>query len=320
MWKRKEFFVFFHHCPLGNIHTIITFTMERIFEYQITAKENGNTLLSFLRANGYSRHILAQLKKEPDSILLNGEVRFASTILKEGDRITVHLAEEASSPIPPVKLPFSIVYEDPDLLVVNKPADMPIHPSVNNHGNTLANALAFHYQEQGKKFVFRCINRLDRDTSGLLVLAKNALSGALLSDMSAKHALNRQYLAIVKGKTPPSGSISAPIGRRAGSVLMRCVDFEHGQSAVTHYERLDYRKGLSLLRVRLSTGRTHQIRVHLGFLGYPLIGDFLYYPDMERITRQALHSHQLSFLHPITGEVLCLTAPLPPDMEQAFYG
>lgn len=295
--------------------------MERIFEYQITAAEEGRKIGDFLREKGYSRHLLRQLKETEDGLLRNAQPTFTTVALKAGDRIRVRLLEKAegSEAIMPAPLPFEIVYEDEDLLVVNKPADMPIHPSFQNHGNTLADALTWHYQQHGEDFVYRCINRLDRDTTGLLLVAKHLLSASILSDMVGKREIHREYLAIVKGIPPENGTISAPIGRKKGSAILREVNFETGEPAVTHFARLEIRNGLSLVSLKLETGRTHQIRVHMGYIGCPLIGDYLYYPECSRISRQALHSHRLSFLHPITGKALSFTAPLPEDMEKAFW-
>ena len=295
--------------------------MERIFEYQITAAEEGRKIGDFLREKGYSRHLIRQLKETEDGLLRNAQPTFTTVALKAGDRIRVRLLEKAegSEAIMPAPLPFEIVYEDEDLLVVNKPADMPIHPSFQNHGNTLADALTWHYQQHGEDFVYRCINRLDRDTTGLLIVAKHLLSASILSDMVGKREIHREYLAIVKGIPPENGTISAPIGRKKGSAILREVNFETGEPAVTHFARLEIRNGLSLVSLKLETGRTHQIRVHMGYIGCPLIGDYLYYPECSRISRQALPSHRLSFLHPITGKALSFTAPLPEDMEKAFW-
>lgn len=295
--------------------------MERIFEYQITAAEEGRKIGDFLGEKGYSRHLIRQLKETEDGLLRNAQPTFTTVALKAGDRIRVRLLEKAegSEAIMPAPLPFEIVYEDEDLLVVNKPADMPIHPSFQNHGNTLADALTWHYQQHGEDFVYRCINRLDRDTTGLLIVAKHLLSASILSDMVGKREIHREYLAIVKGIPPENGTISAPIGRKKGSAILREVNFETGEPAVTHFARLEIRNGLSLVSLKLETGRTHQIRVHMGYIGCPLIGDYLYYPECSRISRQALHSHRLSFLHPITGKALSFTAPLPEDMEKAFW-
>ena len=293
--------------------------MNRLFAYTVTNETAGQTVLHFLRSHGYSHRILTQLRQTPQGLLLNGTKPFGRTILQDGDHLSVHLLEDSSSPsILPVQLPLHILYEDEDLLVVNKDADTPIHPSQGNYTNTLANAAAWYYQEKGEPFVFRCINRLDRDTTGALILAKNALSAALLSRQLQEQNIRRTYLAIVDGIPPDAGTISLPIARAEGSTILREVNEEYGEYACTHFERLDIHDGYSLLELHLDTGRTHQIRVHMKALGYPLIGDYLYNPDYSRIKRQALHSYQLSFTHPITGEPLCFTAPAPEDFVQAF--
>lgn len=268
---------------------------------------------------GYSRQNIVALKKLPESILVNGRWEYVSYRLQEGEELTIIMAEDSSSEkIVPINLPLTIVYEDEDILVLNKPANMPIHPSLNNYENTLANAVAYYYEQQNKPFIFRCINRLDRDTTGLTILAKNMLSAGILSEMISKREIKREYLAIADGIgiTPKSGTIDAPIARMDGSTIERCVDFEKGERAVTHYEVLQesIENNLSLINLWLETGRTHQIRVHMKHLGYPLIGDFLYHPENTKISRQALHAHRLTFLHPITKEPLCFTAPLPEDM------
>ena len=237
-------------------------------------------------------------------------------LLTEGDTLTVRIQENQSSPhIPPVELPLDIVYEDDDLIVINKPAGMPIHPSLNNYRNSLANALMYYYTKQNKPFIFRCTNRLDRDTSGLTVIAKHLVSSSILSQMAVRHEITREYLAIVRGPvTPSQGTITAPIGRSGTSLIERKIDPEHGENAVTHYRVINGKNGHSLVSLILETGRTHQIRVHMKYIGHPLIGDYLYNPDMEFISRQALHSHRLSFRHPITGKTMEFEAPLPEDM------
>ena len=298
--------------------------MDRTINYQITEEADGLRIEQFLRHQGYSYQNITQLKKMPESILKNGVWEYMRSLLATGDILTVHIQENESSPnIPPVELPLSIIYEDEDILVVNKPAGMPIHPSLNNYENSLANGLMWYYTEQGKPFIFRCSNRLDRDTSGLTIVAKHYVSAGMLSAMIANKAtsgITREYLAIAKGSVRPlEGTITAPLGRKEGSIIERTVDFENGESAVTHYRVLDEKNGHSLVSLILETGRTHQIRIHMKYLGYPLIGDYLYNPDMEQIQRQALHAWKLSFVHPITGEKMQFTAPLPEDMAAVLY-
>lgn len=307
--------------------------MHRILQYRIARAEQGFTVKQYLKAKGLSSRSLIELKKNPASVAVNDNPAFMTHRLLSGDQLTIRIIEdELSEKILPVKLPLSIVYEDEDLLVIDKPAGMPIHPSMHNYDNSVANALAWYFAQQGIPFVFRCINRLDRDTSGLTIIAKHYVSAGILSDMvSAKSTkglrrkpstlsgISREYLAIVRGRlTPPQGVISAPLSRKPGSIIERTVDFEHGERAVTHYSLVEERNGHSLVSLHLETGRTHQIRIHMQYLGYPLIGDYLYNPDMEHISRQALHSYHLAFSHPITGEPMEFTAPLPEDMKKVL--
>lgn len=291
--------------------------MNRTISYDIDSHSEGLRIEQFLRRKGYSAQNLSTIKRMPESILVNGVHYYMKQTLKAGDRLLVRIQEtESSRNIPPVCAPLSIVYEDEDLIVVNKPAGMPIHPSLNNYTNSLANALAWYYQQQRKPFIFRCCNRLDRDTSGLTVVAKHLVSGNILSTMTKKKEVRREYLAVVRGHiVPESGTISAPLARKGGTIIERVVDFDRGEPAVTHYHLIREANGHSLVSLQLETGRTHQIRIHLKHLGFPLVGDYLYNPDMEYISRQALHSFRLSFPHPITGEVMDFTAPLPEDME-----
>ena len=291
--------------------------MNRTIEYTIPESQNGLRVEQFLRRKGYSRQNLTEIKRMPQSILVNGIHYYMRQTLAAGDHLQVCICEtESSEKIPPVKLPLNIIYEDEDILVINKPAGMPIHPSMKNYYNSLANALAWYYQDQGKPFIFRCSNRLDRDTSGLTVISKHLVSASIMADMTKKRLVHREYLAIVKGDlTPPAGTITAPLSRKEGSIIERTVDFDHGEEAITHYKLVKKENGHSLVSLQLETGRTHQIRINMKYLGYPLIGDYLYNPDMEHITRQALHSYHMEFPHPITGQKMTFTAPLPPDMS-----
>lgn len=296
--------------------------MDRTLRWEITESDLGDTVEQFLRKKGCSRHVITHLKKTECGITKNGIWTYANQKLNAGDVIEIHCIEsETSSGILPVQLPLNIVYEDEDLLVIDKQSDMPIHPSINNYENTLANALMFYYSSQKLSFVYRCINRLDRDTSGLLIIAKNMISGAILSEMSARREIHRQYLAVVEGMLPEYGTIDAPIARASDSAIERCVDPDTGERAITHFRRLKYDStacpdGLSLASVRLETGRTHQIRVHMRHIGHPLIGDFLYNPDYNGpVKRQALHSHTLEFQHPLTKKTMFFTSPLPADIS-----
>ena len=291
--------------------------MERTLIYHITENDIPNTIQTFLASKQYSSQVIKELKKMPESILIDGRWEYVRHQLSAGEVLTIHIQEtDCSEKIPPVEMDLNIVYEDEDIMVINKSADTPIHPSLNNYYNSLANGLAWYFEQQNKPFIFRCVNRLDKDTSGLTIVAKHMLSAGILSSMVAKREIHREYLAISKGKvTPASGTIDAPICRVGDSIIERHVDFEKGEHAVTHYNVVEYKNGHSLLSIHLETGRTHQIRVHMKHLGFPLIGDSLYNPgSQELITRQALHSHRLQFVHPITGEEMEFVADLPEDM------
>ncbi|MCR5716868.1 MAG: RluA family pseudouridine synthase [Lachnospiraceae bacterium] len=284
----------------------------------------GHKISEFLHQKGYSNQNLAVIKRMDRSILIGEE----SLPLKErrweymnyrfcpGDVLTVHInEEECSQKIVPVEIPLNIVYEDEDLLVVNKPSGMPIHPSMKHYENTLGNAAAFYFAGQKKPFIYRCVNRLDRDTTGLTILAKHLVSASILYDEMVARRVKRTYTAIVEGEDlPDSGTIDLPLGRKPDSAVERMVDPVHGERAVTHYRVLARGAGLSMVECLLDTGRTHQIRVHMAYIGHPLIGDFLYNEENHQMARQALHAGALSFRQPMTGEMLNFSVPLPKDM------
>ena len=295
--------------------------MERTLEYIITNEFHNKTIEQFLKAQEFPHQAIVQLKKTQEGILRNGIWAYTSEKLSTDDVLSLHLVEDISeSNITPIFVSLNIVYEDEDLLIIDKPANMPIHPSMNHHEDTVANGLMYYFNKKGQKFTFRAINRLDRDTSGLTMVAKHLLSGGILSRQVSTKEIKRTYRAICEGQIPKSGTIDAPIARVADSTIERCVDFERGERAITHFKRLDYdsKKNLSLVELRLETGRTHQIRVHLKYLGYPIIGDFLYHPNYTYCQRQALHSASLNFIHPITKKEMHFTSPLPEDLKRIF--
>ena len=262
---------------------------------------------------GFSTTLWKKLRRS-GTFSLNGlPANAARTRIKSGDELCWHLAEE--SRIASENIPLDILYEDAALLIVNKPAGMLVHPTGGEYRHTLANAVLFHYEAHGEKHAFHPVYRLDRQTSGLVLIAKEAHVQHLLS---AHNAIERIYLAVIEGKLPePCGTIAAPIARRPGSIIERMVSPE-GKRAVTHHVTLHQADGLSLLALRLATGRTHQIRVHLAHLGFPLLGDALYGGRTERLARQALHAHCLCLRQPLSGEELTVRAPLPSDMAALF--
>lgn len=293
--------------------------MERKLTYDISADCKDLAISDYLKWQGFSTQNLIELKKMKESVLVNGIWEHLSYKLQPGDRLLIHIQENSSNDkIHPVPLSFPIIYEDEDIVVVNKPSDMPIHPSQNNFENTLANAAAYYYEvQQNTPFTFRCVNRLDRDTTGLTILAKNMYAASLLSSQMQKRQIKRIYLALADGYLPQRyGTIRLSIGRKEGSTIERQIDREQGESAVTHYYRLAGSTSFSLVALCLETGRTHQIRVHMTSLGHPLLGDTLYNKtaSASALPRQALHAYRISFIHPVTKEKMKLIAPVPEDM------
>lgn len=293
--------------------------MKRQLEYIIPKEYEGNTVEQFLASKGYGQKTLIELKKTDRNAVIDGEWVYLRRVLKVGEKLIVTIEETGCSEIIPVDLPFPIAYEDEDILVINKPANMPIHPSLGNYENTLANAAAYYFAQKNEDFIFRCVNRLDRDTSGLTILAKHYLSAAILHTQVTAREIHREYIAIVVGEDiDDEGTIDLPIGRAAESVIERKVDFENGQRAVTHYRVLERKNGLAKIWLKLETGRTHQIRVHMSAIGHPLIGDWLYNPENKTMARQALHSYRLQFIHPITKEMMDFVSDIPEDMKSVL--
>lgn len=293
--------------------------MTRKLQYTIQAQAKGKTIDMFLKEKGYSRATIIKLKETKTGIEKNGVWARVIETLETGDILDICLEELAySKNIIPKDLPLDILYEDEDILVLNKPYDTPIHPTLNNYDNTLANGVMYYYHQQNKPFVFRCLNRLDRDTTGVTILAKNLISSGILSKQMQESGISRIYMAFVQGITKERGIIDLPIGREEGSIIKRMVDETKGKRAVTHYHRQQvfYVEGepVSVVKLQLETGRTHQIRVHMAAIGHPLVGDFLYNKNNRMLARQGLHAVECGFCHPITGEYLKIVAPLPRDM------
>lgn len=295
--------------------------MTRKLQYKIEQQDDSKSIGLFLKEKEYSRAVLIELKKTQTGIRKNGVWAGVNEMLKTGDVLDICLTEQASSEnIVPKVYVLDVLYEDEDILVINKPYNMPIHPSVNNYDNTLANGVVYYYQKQHKPHVFRCINRLDRDTTGVTIIAKHLISASILSRRVEERGLSRIYVAFVEGMTKEEGRIDLPIGRMEGTIIKRQIDEKEGKSAITHYRRLGVLsvegKTVSVVALKLETGRTHQIRVHMSSIGHPLLGDFLYNEDNQMLTRQALHAIQSGFYHPITGDYMKITAPFPEDMAR----
>lgn len=288
--------------------------MERIIRYIIDEQSENRTIHDFLLHQGYSAKNIIYLKKIPESILLNGTWAFVNRKLSAGDELCIHITEESSSDIEPIPSDLSVLYEDEDLLIIDKPWGMPSIPSMYHHADSLGNAVCAYYAAQGTSFVYRPVNRLDKNTSGLVLIAKHIISAAMLSALAAKGEISKTYTAIAEGQLPERGTIDAPIARYDDSLITRCVDFANGSRAVTHYHVMEQKENYALVSIHLETGRTHQIRVHFSHIGHPLAGDDLYGGNCTAMTRHALHAGTIEFTQPLTGKQISCQAPLPEDM------
>ena len=285
--------------------------MQREITYVIPPEYGGQRLIAFLRGfMGVSVRTLNKLKADPLGLLLNGEHIRTVDVVQAGDVLTVHMPEERGgiAPTPDAKL--DVVYADEDVLLINKPPDLAVHPTHNHQGDTLANLVAGYLSTQGHDAVFRAVGRLDKTTSGLVLCALNKHAAYRLSDRYQK-----EYLAVAQGAFRGSGVIDRPIYRPDPNKTLRAAG-ESGESAVTHWESLGTNGSLSLLRVRLETGRTHQIRVHFSSLGAPLAGDEMYGGSTELIGRAALHCERIRFTHPVTDKELTFAVEAPEDMQK----
>ncbi len=288
-------------------------------EFLVEADGDGMLLRSYLKRLKISTKQTSHLKELDNGITVNGVRVTVRYQLKAGDVIGLAIEDEVpGESAAPIELPLAVLYEDDDIVVCNKPPFMPTHPSHGHHDDTLANALAFYYQKQGRPFVFRPVNRLDRNTSGIVMVAKNARAASMMYNEMLAHRMEKHYVAIVEGELAGSGTVEKCLRRTAQSIIVREVcepDADGAQTAQTEYESLFCKEGLSLVSLSPKTGRTHQLRVHLLSLGHPILGDGLYGRDSQEIGRQALHACRLSFNRPSDGARVTVIAPLPDDMS-----
>ncbi|MCT8140382.1 RluA family pseudouridine synthase [Anaerobacillus sp. CMMVII] len=290
--------------------------MQGITLQWIVQKTFHNCLLrDYLRVEkNFSRQGLTEVKRN-GSLLVNDVPVTVRSVLQEGDKVTVVFGpEERSGGLRSIELPLHIIYEDEHILVINKQASLPTIPSIYHPDRSLANAVLFHYDLNNIPCTFHAVNRLDRDTSGLLIVAKHRYAHDLFSKQQKSGNVKRTYMAIVHGHLlETNGFINAPIGRKEDSIIEREVRTD-GQEAFTSYEVVQYLDEETVVRLTLKTGRTHQIRVHMAYLGHPLLGDDLYGGEMTKIQRQALHSYHLQFYHPIIEQNMSFTIAPPEDM------
>lgn len=297
-------------------------------EYIITTEYSGKPLRDYLRYRlRVSAHLLARLKRDEQGLMVNGQRVTVRYILQEGDVVSVcDFPEEDGAPIEAIELNVDIIYEDEHMLVADKPPFMPTHPSHDHHYDTLANALAWRHRQSGADtpFVFRPISRLDRNTSGLVTVAKTKYASSRLNALMASGGFHKSYIAILDGvPAERSGTVHTGMRRTAESIIVRetCpIGTPGSEEALTRYEVTDITADSAHCRVLVTplTGRTHQIRVHMASLGAPVFGDELYGTPSTHIPRHALHAAALEFTHPISGELLQLTSPLPHDMRDLW--
>ncbi|MGH0591688.1 RluA family pseudouridine synthase [Bacillus pretiosus] len=282
-------------------------------EITVPAKWNGISIDSLLKIEwGIPKKLLHQLRMEK-GVTVNGEQRRWNELLKEGDKLQVHMFMEEEYDVEPEYGELDVVYEDDHVLIVNKPEKMDTHPAEKGGTGTLANLVAFHFQMQGLETKVRHIHRLDKDTTGGVVFAKHRIAGAIMDRLLMERKIKRTYAALVEGKVKgKQGTIDAAIGRDRHHATRRRVS-PKGDQAITYYKVEKYfkKQNATFVTLQLETGRTHQIRVHMSYHGNPLVGDVLYGGQTKYMSRQALHAMKIHFLHPITKEEIEVDVPFP---------
>ena len=262
-----------------------------------------------------SYRLLLRLKNTKN-ILLNGSPTYVSKEVTSGDEIYIIIDFiEDNSNIVPTKMNLDILYEDDCYLVINKPPNLPVHPSMSYYENSLSNGVRYYFDSIGLKKKIRPVNRLDKDTSGIVIFAKNEyIQECLISQMKSKE-FEKQYIAVCNGLfSKKNGTIDLPIARKPESIIERCVD-SNGDISITHYEVINEINNTSVVRCLLETGRTHQIRVHLSSIGHPILGDTLYGEKNTNIARQLLHAYKVKLIHPLTKKIVTYIAPIPNDIS-----
>ncbi len=287
-----------------------------ILKYTKIGNDNFRTLRQVLDNKFRISYILRLKLKRSKQIFVNGNNTYLDYELKPNDVVTVNLDfEEEAENIVPTKMNLDIIYEDECFIILNKPAGISTHPTMRHFSDTLANGLKFYFDSINFKRKIRPVNRLDINTSGLVIFAKNEYVHSILSRQMQEGIFRKEYIAICEGLFVNNvGTINAPIGRKNGSIIERTVASD-GQKAITNYTVINKFKNYTELLINLETGRTHQIRVHMAYIGHPILGDTLYGHESHLISRQALHSYKVSFLHPIKNQKVEFVAPLPEDMK-----
>lgn len=282
----------------------------------VSPEDAGRKIKYYVRSNMRLSYQSYCRIKATEGLRVNGKTVHANYELCAGDEIVACIPEsEAVKPVAPEPLPVDIVYMDDDIYIIDKPAPLACQCTPKQPSGTLENRLKHRFQED-EHFIFRPLNRLDKGTSGLMAAARHAHACQLMQKQLHSDAFVREYLAVCEGVLEGEGTIDLPIAKDAGATVRRVVDLHGGQSARTHYRALRTDGSRTLVQLRLETGRTHQIRVHLSALGHPICGDFLYGSELDALPgRFALHSHYIEFRHPLHDEKICRTSPLPENLE-----
>ncbi len=291
--------------------------MERL-EFEVSAENAGERIDKFvsIMSDGAVTRSAAAILIENGSCIVNGGATAKNYKLKNGDVVSVELPEPENVDIEAENIPLDIVYEDGDLLVVNKPKGMVVHPAPGHYSGTLVNALMYHCRDSlsGINGEIRpgIVHRIDKDTSGLLIIAKNDTAHQSLAAQIKEHSFTREYEAVVCGAVKENGTVNAPIGRHKTDRKKMCVTQENSRNAVTHYEVIESYGNASHIRCILETGRTHQIRVHMAYIGHPVMGDGVYGNGKPKsLEGQCLHARKIGFVHPRTNEYMEFTSELP---------
>lgn len=290
----------------------------RILEYTACGADSGRLVRDIIKKEfGLVSHDISRAKyRTENGVTVNGESVRVNFAVKPGDCLKVVLSDEMSGKIVPSDSPLNVLYEDEDLIVLDKPAGIVVHPSHGHYADSLANRLAGYYLKNGEEHEVRTVGRLDRDTSGAVIFGKNRTAVSKLMDQAADGRREKIYLALASGRFAENeGKVEAPIEREFSGSIKR-VAAEGGDAALTYYRVLRQYEGYALLEVRIATGRTHQIRVHMSCIGHPLLGDSLYGEGtVPGLARTALHSYRTEFFQPFSGKKITVQAELPPDMR-----
>lgn len=290
-------------------------------KYIVDSLSNYTNVRQVLKSEfNMSNRLITKLKQNK-FIYLNDEETYLDKSLSIGDVVKCKIDfEESSENIIPIQMDLKIIYEDDYLLAVDKPYNMAVHPSILHYTNSLSNGIQYYFNTIGLNRKIRPVNRLDRDTTGIVLFAKNEYIQECLIRQMQNCTFYKEYLSILEGHlSETKGTICAPVSRKTGSIIERCID-KNGEIAISHYEviNFDTKSNISLVKFVLETGRTHQIRLHSKHIGHPIIGDTLYGNESSLISRQALHAYRISFIHPISRNKIELISELPEDMKKAI--